>query len=181
MVDRFAQGAGGASLRVLRGASLRVLGGASLRVQGALRSGCWGRFAQGAGRRETRSSFSIGNGTTSLSATAAPAGYARSRICDWSWPKCRRHRYHEKPLNAKAMLDQLTAWGSAMRTLRPAGSAATLARPSTAVVPLDLLTQGLAAARRVSLRSVSGNNSVVECDLAKVEVAGSNPVSRSIS
>jgi hypothetical protein len=28
---------------------------------------------------------------------------------------------------------------------------------------------------------VSGNNSVVECDLAKVEVAGSNPVSRSIS
>jgi hypothetical protein len=30
------------------------------------------------------------------------------------------------------------------------------------------------------LRSTSGNNSVVECDLAKVEVAGSNPVSRSI-
>jgi hypothetical protein len=29
-------------------------------------------------------------------------------------------------------------------------------------------------------RSLSGNNSVVECDLAKVEVAGSNPVSRSI-
>ena len=28
--------------------------------------------------------------------------------------------------------------------------------------------------------STSGNNSVVECDLAKVEVAGSNPVSRSI-
>ena len=27
--------------------------------------------------------------------------------------------------------------------------------------------------------STSGNNSVVECDLAKVEVAGSNPVSRS--
>ena len=27
---------------------------------------------------------------------------------------------------------------------------------------------------------VRGNNSVVECDLAKVEVAGSNPVSRSI-
>ena len=26
-----------------------------------------------------------------------------------------------------------------------------------------------------------GSNSVVECDLAKVEVAGSNPVSRSIS
>ena len=26
-----------------------------------------------------------------------------------------------------------------------------------------------------------GNNSVVECDLAKVEVAGSNPVSRSTS
>ncbi len=26
----------------------------------------------------------------------------------------------------------------------------------------------------------SGNNSVVECNLAKVEVAGSNPVSRSI-
>ena len=28
--------------------------------------------------------------------------------------------------------------------------------------------------------SLGGNNSVVECDLAKVEVAGSNPVSRSI-
>ena len=28
---------------------------------------------------------------------------------------------------------------------------------------------------------VSGNNSAVECNLAKVEVAGSNPVSRSIS
>ncbi len=27
---------------------------------------------------------------------------------------------------------------------------------------------------------LSGNNSVVECNLAKVEVAGSNPVSRSI-
>ena len=27
---------------------------------------------------------------------------------------------------------------------------------------------------------MSGNNSVVECNLAKVEVAGSNPVSRSI-
>ena len=27
---------------------------------------------------------------------------------------------------------------------------------------------------------LSGSNSVVECDLAKVEVAGSNPVSRSI-
>ena len=27
---------------------------------------------------------------------------------------------------------------------------------------------------------VSGNNSAVECNLAKVEVAGSNPVSRSI-
>jgi hypothetical protein len=26
---------------------------------------------------------------------------------------------------------------------------------------------------------MSGNNSVVECNLAKVEVAGSNPVSRS--
>ena len=31
-----------------------------------------------------------------------------------------------------------------------------------------------------SLSGGGGNNSVVECDLAKVEVAGSNPVSRSI-
>jgi hypothetical protein len=29
-------------------------------------------------------------------------------------------------------------------------------------------------------KGASGNNSVVECNLAKVEVAGSNPVSRSI-
>ena len=35
--------------------------------------------------------------------------------------------------------------------------------------------RGLSASRRTS-----GNNSVVECDLAKVEVAGSNTVSRSI-
>ncbi len=33
-------------------------------------------------------------------------------------------------------------------------------------------------ARKVQLQ-LSGNNSVVECNLAKVEVAGSNPVSRS--
>ena len=36
---------------------------------------------------------------------------------------------------------------------------------------------------RVNLTDISGlsgNNSVVECNLAKVEVAGSNPVSRSI-
>ena len=31
----------------------------------------------------------------------------------------------------------------------------------------------------IKQNSLSGNNSVVECDLAKVEVAGSNPVSRS--
>jgi hypothetical protein len=31
----------------------------------------------------------------------------------------------------------------------------------------------------VAVPDASGNNSVVECDLAKVEVAGSNPVSRS--
>ena len=31
----------------------------------------------------------------------------------------------------------------------------------------------------VTSLGMSGNNSVVECDLAKVEVAGSNPVSRS--
>ena len=47
-------------------------------------------------------------------------------------------------------------------------------RPPTAHLPLD---------RSPSLWyfdcSLSGNNSVVECDLAKVEVAGSNPVSRS--
>ena len=31
----------------------------------------------------------------------------------------------------------------------------------------------------LALRATGGNNSAVECDLAKVEVAGSNPVSRS--
>jgi hypothetical protein len=31
----------------------------------------------------------------------------------------------------------------------------------------------------ITAGSLSGSNSVVECDLAKVEVAGSNPVSRS--
>ena len=33
--------------------------------------------------------------------------------------------------------------------------------------------------RLVIINLPSGSNSVVECDLAKVEVAGSNPVSRS--
>ncbi len=37
-----------------------------------------------------------------------------------------------------------------------------------------------AAGPGANQNTVSGNNSVVECDLAKVEVAGSNPVSRSI-
>ncbi len=32
----------------------------------------------------------------------------------------------------------------------------------------------------MKIKMLSGNNSAVECDLAKVEVAGSNPVSRSI-
>jgi hypothetical protein len=32
----------------------------------------------------------------------------------------------------------------------------------------------------LAISDESGNNSVVECNLAKVEVAGSNPVSRSI-
>jgi hypothetical protein len=39
------------------------------------------------------------------------------------------------------------------------------------------LTEGAAFA--INRNSLSGNNSVVECNLAKVEVAGSNPVSRS--
>jgi hypothetical protein len=34
---------------------------------------------------------------------------------------------------------------------------------------------------RIESSSPSGSNSAVECDLAKVEVAGSNPVSRSKS
>jgi hypothetical protein len=37
----------------------------------------------------------------------------------------------------------------------------------------------LTSGRIFTKKSVSGNNSVVECNLAKVEVAGSNPVSRS--
>jgi hypothetical protein len=41
------------------------------------------------------------------------------------------------------------------------------------------LTRQLFYSRKDKLL-LSGNNSVVECDLAKVEVAGSNPVSRSI-
>src|ERR671924_1724759 len=47
----------------------------------------------------------------------------------------------------------------------------------------ELDARGLTASgalRRMIFRPLSGNNSVVECDLAKVEVAGSNPVSRSI-
>jgi len=41
-----------------------------------------------------------------------------------------------------------------------------------------MLTHGPDFGRKQN--SPSGNNSVVECNLAKVEVAGSNPVSRSI-
>ena len=42
------------------------------------------------------------------------------------------------------------------------------------------LTKPWFSRRKDLLFELSGNNSVVECDLAKVEVAGSNPVSRSI-
>ena len=46
---------------------------------------------------------------------------------------------------------------------------------------LQLVCPGLSRfATLGALQLVGGNNSVVECDLAKVEVAGSNPVSRSI-
>jgi hypothetical protein len=42
-------------------------------------------------------------------------------------------------------------------------------------------SRGVAPSEPVIYNSIllSGSNSVVECDLAKVEVAGSNPVSRS--
>ena len=43
----------------------------------------------------------------------------------------------------------------------------------------DALFATLRTAVVRSAIDASGNNSVVECDLAKVEVAGSNPVSRS--
>ena len=48
------------------------------------------------------------------------------------------------------------------------------------MVRLRLVDERIRAAVRLRDALVSGNNSVVECDLAKVEVAGSNPVSRSI-
>ncbi len=41
------------------------------------------------------------------------------------------------------------------------------------------LSIGRGYSRAVKSKRSSGSNSVVECDLAKVEVAGSNPVSRS--
>ena len=61
---------------------------------------------------------------------------------------------------------------------RPADAAA-------AGVHLAALTRRLVVWRPLACGTIrasteSGNNSVVECDLAKVEVAGSNPVSRSI-
>src|SRR5579863_9905434 len=44
----------------------------------------------------------------------------------------------------------------------------------------DLLCAGsVSAFDDVIIYGLSGSNSLVECDLAKVEVAGSNPVSRS--
>ena len=46
--------------------------------------------------------------------------------------------------------------------------------------PLVLLDATEAVCYGTFVSQVRGNNSVVECDLAKVEVAGSNPVSRSI-
>ena len=44
---------------------------------------------------------------------------------------------------------------------------------------IEVLDSGLTGAVACPRGQASGNNSVVECDLAKVEVAGSNPVSRS--
>jgi hypothetical protein len=43
----------------------------------------------------------------------------------------------------------------------------------------DIHSIGSNSATTVKSTLSSGSNSVVECDLAKVEVAGSNPVSRS--
>ena len=42
---------------------------------------------------------------------------------------------------------------------------------------IKILTPALLSDKKQN--SLRGNNSVVECNLAKVEVAGSNPVSRS--
>ena len=39
--------------------------------------------------------------------------------------------------------------------------------------------EGIATVPTVKAIDICGSNSVVECNLAKVEVAGSNPVSRS--
>ena len=49
--------------------------------------------------------------------------------------------------------------------------------------PLARVRVGLTRSRRsrIFVPAEGGNNSVVECDLAKVEVAGSNPVSRSMT
>ena len=53
-------------------------------------------------------------------------------------------------------------------SIRAGREGAVLAQVQTAMVHSE-----------VAVLDESGNNSVVECDLAKVEVAGSNPVSRS--
>ena len=54
-----------------------------------------------------------------------------------------------------------------------------LAAPLRGMVRLELLDSGRARPVARPCGRKRGNNSVVECDLAKVEVAGSNPVSRS--
>ena len=59
---------------------------------------------------------------------------------------------------------------------RPCGDVLTVSGNSPRSV---WLTRPCAYAK-ISLLSLSGSNSVVECNLAKVDVAGSNPVSRSI-
>ena len=72
-------------------------------------------------------------------------------------------------------MDRREQGSIACRAGRRASAAGCLARVRGGVV---LLVVGHGA-WALPERPVCGNNSVVECDLAKVEVAGSNPVSRS--
>ena len=64
--------------------------------------------------------------------------------------------------------------------IEPVDAAALLPRAYLVWYHYGFRHKGLAL-QSASCGQVSGNNSVVECDLAKVEVAGSNPVSRSIN
>ena len=85
-----------------------------------------------------------------------------------AWLSAGRRPRDTVPLPSRLTVFGLRSSGACGRSAVGCATVGVLAQVEMAVVHSE-----------VAVLDESGNNSVVECDLAKVEVAGSNPVSRS--